>query len=90
MDILRNEVEKTEELFKRHEVKDTPFTIVELDGEFFAVLGKFRLTEPKESFEDAVEEVTAFTWNRIIQVMMLVNEQMKEHNLEKLVEENEN
>ena len=29
---------ENQELIKRHEIKDTPFTIVEIDGEFFGAM----------------------------------------------------
>ena len=31
---------ENQELIKRHEIKDTPFTIVEIDGEFFGAKGE--------------------------------------------------
>lgn len=62
------------ETIKYHEVKDTPFTIVENDEGIFGVLGNYRLTDLKEKkdIEILTEELKEITWNRIIQVMAIM------------------
>ena len=62
-----------EELVKREDIKDTPFTIVTIEEESFGAMGGFRLTE-KGTKEEIKKELEEITWNRIVQVMMILNE----------------
>lgn len=61
--------------FKRHEVKNAPFEIIEMEIEkkqkFFGTLGESRLTEPYDTLEKCKKELTKMTWNRIAQVIMV-------------------
>jgi len=68
---------EVEELVKREDVKDSPFTIVTTEEGSFLTMGKYRLSEPGE-LEQIRKESKKITWNRLIQVMMLVGENMKE------------
>ena len=64
-----------EQLIKYHDVKDSPFTIVEdtANKKFFPVLGNSRLTvEDFTSQKDAVNEVTKLTWDNIIKTMLVL------------------
>ena len=68
---------KAEELIKRTEVKDTPFTIIETEEGKFLTMGKYRLTEPTDNMLELIEEGNKFSWNRAVQVMMIIaNEAM--------------
>jgi translation elongation factor P/translation initiation factor 5A len=69
---------KNEELVKREDVKDSPFQIITIDGKTFGVMGKYRITEASNSKRKIKEELSKITWNRIIQVIMLLNEVNKE------------
>lgn len=62
------------ELITRDEVKDSPFTIIGIEGQYFATMGMYRITETYSSKEEAEEEVKKITWNRIIQVVQLLTE----------------
>lgn len=75
---------ETEELIERTEVKDTPFTIIRIKAknESFATLGEYRITEVYEHNKDLEEELKTITWNRIIQVIMILTEKLKTENLE--------
>ncbi len=42
----------TEELVKRTEVKNTPFTIIEAEGKIFGALGMNRITEYGKSVDE--------------------------------------
>lgn len=63
------------ETIKYHEVENTPFTIVENEEEIFGVLGNYRITEirDKKDIEILNEELKEITWNRIIQVMAIMD-----------------
>ncbi len=64
------------EMIKREDIKNTPFTIISLTdkNEHFAVMGEYRVTEVYKTKAKAKKEVEEITWNRIIQVVMILNE----------------
>lgn len=70
----------SEETLIKHEIKDTPFFIIEdrINNIVFAVMGNHRLTEPRELkngiIKEVEQEVSKLTWNRIIQVMLCLQE----------------
>lgn len=66
--------QKSSELVKRKIVEDSPFTIITVDGKSFGVMGEYRVTENKNKVEEVEEELKNITWNRIIQVMMILEE----------------
>ncbi len=67
---------KAEELFKRKDVKDTPFIIITdvEKKESYAVMGKWRVTEKYTDPRKAEAEVKRITWNRLIQVVTILIE----------------
>ncbi len=82
--IANNKENENEEIIRRTEINETPFTIVTTEGKMFGVMGKYRLTEvyDVEDIKDAKdlediekvleEELTKITWNRLVQVMILI------------------
>lgn len=69
------------ELIKKEEVENTPFTIVTTENEIFAVMGEYRVTEKYDKNEYGVGQLKAMvqeiTWNRLVQVIMIINEKLK-------------
>lgn len=67
-------------MIKRKEIKDTPFTIISLmeQNEHFAVVGEYRVTEKYDERSKAERAVKKVTWNRIVQVTMILIEKLKE------------
>ena len=63
-----------EELIKRLSVEDSPFEVITKDGESFGVMGNYRLTEPGNDPEKIKAELKKITWNRVIQVVMILDE----------------
>lgn len=61
------------ELITRTDVEDSPFVIIGKDNEYFGVMGKYRITEPEETKEEVLKKLQKITWNRIIQVIMILN-----------------
>lgn len=59
---------------KRVEIPDSPFHVITIDGESFGVMGDYRLTEKSASETEVREELSKITWNRIVQVVMLLEE----------------
>lgn len=62
------------EMIERDEIKDSPFTVISMNGESFGVMGDYRLTEKSGSKSEIIEKLEKITWNRIIQVMMILKE----------------
>ena len=72
------EMEKEVTPISRHEVEESPFTVVgNGEGGWVGTMGKYRITEQYDSKEDCMIEVGKITWNRIVQVLILIN-QIKE------------
>lgn len=66
-----------QELIKRTEMANSPFEIITTDEGSFGVMGKWRITET--STEEIIKlELEQITWNRIVQVIALINEAQKE------------
>jgi translation elongation factor P/translation initiation factor 5A len=59
---------------KRVEIEDSPFHVITIDGESFGVMGDYRLTEKSADEREVREELSKITWNRIVQVVMLLEE----------------
>ena len=93
-DTLLMDVEKTNkensnsELIERTEIENSPFTIIKTKGMYFGVMGQYRLTEPNDNKETIEKELKELTWNRIIQVTLLLIESMKEQELSTLMNKN--
>ena len=68
---------ENEQLIKRHEIPTTPFTIVEIEGEYFGSMGNYRLTEKFKSFEEAHDAITANTWNNVTNLIITIHEILK-------------
>lgn len=77
-DEIRNKESNTE-MIERIEIKDTPFTAVRVENQWFLSMGKYRITEPTEDKEECMKEAENTTWNRIMQVVQI----MVEYNLNK-------
>lgn len=61
-------------LIEYKSVLGTPFTIVRKEGIKFGVMGKHQITETTENEEELEEELKKITWNRLIQVIMILKE----------------
>ncbi len=62
------------ELVERENLKDTPFEIITIDNESFGTMGEYRITEKNKSKEEIKKELGKITWNRIIQIVMILEE----------------
>lgn len=65
---------KNEELVKRKDIKDTPFEVITINDKSFGTMGQFRLTENLNSIKEVEKELKEITWNRLIQVIMILDE----------------
>lgn len=81
MEVVTAETKKGKQLIKRFEVKDSPFVIVKIEKEYFGTMGKYRITESHKNKVDVEIELEKITWNRLIQVVLLLIESTKENKL---------
>lgn len=75
-ELLERAKKQSEEVFKIHEVENTPFAIIEKDENFNVVLGKYKLHQGSyKTLEEAQEEAKREDWERIMQVcgIMIAN-----------------
>lgn len=70
------------ELLKKEDVENTPFTIITMDGKSFGAMGTHRITAYGKK-EEIREELKEMTWNRIVQVIMILTETLKVNELTK-------
>ena len=70
-----------EELIERYAIKDSPFEVITRNGESWGVMGQYRLTEVGNNKKKVKRELEKITWNRIIQVTMILNEINKKQEL---------
>jgi hypothetical protein len=66
----------SEELIKREDIKDTPFQVIEIKDrkECFGVMGEYRVTQKYETTAEVKKDLKKMTWNRIVQVIMILGE----------------
>jgi hypothetical protein len=69
----------SEEL-EMHSVNDTPFVVARQNEDWFVIMGKHRLTNSIETFEEAVQEAEKITWNKVVQVIAIILENEKQLN----------
>lgn len=79
MNIKDISVDESKELINRCEIKDSPFVVVTVKEGSFGTLGKYRLTEVFKTKDEAIIAMEKITWNRIIQVMSLINNLLNEN-----------
>jgi hypothetical protein len=77
---LRTNVEEdknqsSKEIVKREAVKDTPFTVISYEGYHFGVIGEHRITDRYNDKKVVVKKLKEFSWNRVIQVLMILDSQ---------------
>jgi len=80
---IKGDFSKNEEIIKRLSIEDSPFEVITKDGASFGVMGNYRLTSKSTSAESVKSELEKITWNRIIQVVMILNELKEKINIKK-------
>ncbi len=77
---------KNTETLNRVEVKDTPITVIHNleDNRSFGVMGKYRVTEIYDDPRKVEKELKKVTWNRVIQVIMIMREDEVKENTKTL------
>lgn len=68
-----------EELIQRDEVENTPFIMITINNETFGTFGKYRITEMYHTKAQCKVELLKMDWNRVIQIMTLIVDMMREN-----------
>lgn len=62
---------KGEELVKTKSIPNTPFHVVKMDDKYFLAVNKYRVTELKDSEEEAIKCIETEQWNLITAVITI-------------------
>ncbi|AXH75612.1 MAG: hypothetical protein [Microviridae sp.] len=73
-----------EELIQRQEVEGTPFTMITINKKTFGTFGKYRITEEYHTKQQCEVELKTVNWNRLVQIMTLVNEMLNTNTARKI------
>lgn len=66
------------ELYEQHAIEETPFTAVRMDEKWYLLMGKHRLNGVDlKSKEECIEDARNSSWNRVMQVIMILIEENK-------------
>lgn len=69
------ELDKEATPLTRHDVDDSPFVVIGNDENgWVGTMGKYRITEEFTSVDECKEDLKEITWNRIVQVLVLINQ----------------
>lgn len=66
---------------ERVQIDNSPFEVITIDGISFGAMGDYRLTEKGNDKNKVIKELKKVTWNRIIQVFMILNELKEKINI---------
>lgn len=69
-----NNYDSNYEKFSSIDIENTPFTIItdNEENKHFGCMGNHRLTEQYENIEELKTELKTITWNKIIQVIIIL------------------
>ena len=85
-ELIKEGTEKGSETLKKEAIPNTPFVVIEENGKFYGLIGKYRLTEECETRREAVTETTKMTWDNLIKMMIVIQDMEIEINKLKTVE----
>lgn len=78
----KQNLSSNEELVRRVNIDNSPFHAIGLlegeDRKWFGVMGKYRITEPVTTFDAVENELKNITWDRIVQVITILQVTEKE------------
>ena len=75
----KNSSSKKTELIKNTPIENSPFYVVSKDDKHFVAFGKYKITEEKNTIEEAFESIEKPNWNTIISVISIVTENLTEN-----------
>ncbi len=69
-----NSASSSNELVEVKPIPNTPFAAVKVDTGWFLCIGKYRLSEILDSEEAVIEDAKDTSWDRLMQVILAVNQ----------------
>lgn len=66
--------EQSGKLIDYIKIEGTPFTMVIKEEKYFITLGNYMMTEPQESYADALNQLEENKWNIILNMSIIINE----------------
>lgn len=73
-EVTKEDCSKNEQIVERMQIENSPFTIISVNDKHFGVMGEYRMTEEMNSRGEVEDELRCITWNRIVQVMLVLSE----------------
>lgn len=67
-----NKESNSKELIEKRQIPETPFTAIRIEDKWFLTLGKYRLTNPVDSYEAIEADAQNTSWDRLLQIMKIV------------------
>ena len=74
----------SEQLTEIIPIEETPFTAVRVQDKYFLALGKYRLTELLDTYEEIREQTETITWTMLLAVMTIIAREETEEAKEQL------
>ena len=66
--------QQNEQIIKVTEVKGTPFSILEVDGEFTITIGRCKLSAPLKTEKEALDQIKKKDWELILSCMLMIKD----------------
>lgn len=76
-----NSASDSKQLVERINIKETPFEAVKFDEKWYLIMGKYRLTEGLNAFEDVGNQAFDTSWFRIMQIIQIMIDENHEKRL---------
>jgi len=73
-ELIKEGTEKGSEILEKEVIPQTPFVIIKEKDKYYGLIGRYRLTEPCETREEAIQETTKMTWDNLIKIMIVVQD----------------
>lgn len=65
------------ELIERIDIETTPFQAVRKEKDWYVMIGNYVLTPKLHSKDEAIEEAMTITWNKIVNILAIMVEELK-------------
>lgn len=70
-------------LNEREKIEDTPFWVVKQEEKWFITLGEYRVSQIKESKDEALKTLEENKWDLVIHMVIIISEKLKEEDYRK-------
>lgn len=74
--------DSSKQLVEKLQIPNTPFTAVKFDKLWYLTLGKYRLTEGLDTYDQVEDNAHDASWNRIMQIIQIMIDENKANNMQ--------